>query len=401
MQEIRAVHHEELDAMLAVMCESFMLPFASARDLFYKDPYFDIEKKRALLEDGEIISCLTIMETRMWIGAAAAQVGGVAGVATRPTHRRNGYAGRLLEETIRTLRAQRCPFSALFPFSYDYYRRFGWEHAGTQMRVSTAPNLLPTFTDSRQVRPALPSDIAEMQQIYDQSSHRRTGSCLRDRKRWTYLFEYAKKKVVYRRKKVEGYLLFDLQQGVEGRHTLKLLEMKTLSEAAQRGLIGYLAGCAEAEEIEYISDMTGLQESGLLQPGREPLGGLYTEAMPGVMFRIVHPEAALQSLSTNFAGFRGVVTLVIHDSLLQSAPTMTTIEGDGVTTEIRAGGEKVNPRYRIEGDVRAWSQVFFGYHSLEDALALQRLRAYSESSAALAAGLFPRRAPFISAPDHF
>ncbi len=401
MQEIRAVHHEELDAMLAVMCESFMLPFASARDLFYKDPYFDIEKKRVLLEDGEIISCLTIMETRMWIGAAAAQVGGVAGVATRPSHRRNGYAGRLLEQTLRTLREQRCPFSALFPFSYDYYRRFGWEHAGTQLRVSTAPNLLPAFADSRHVRPALPSDLAEMQQIYDQTSRERTGSCLRDRKRWTYLFEYAKRKVVYRRKKAEGYLLFDLQQGVEGRQTLKLLEMKTLSEAAQRGLIGYLAGRSEAEEIEYITDMTGLQESGLLQPGREAMGGLYTEAMPGVMFRIVDPQVALQTLAPNFAGFRGAVTLVIHDSLMQSAPTMTTIEGDGKATHIRAGGESANPRHRIEGDVRAWSQVFFGYHSLEDSLAMRRLRAYSEATAALAAALFPRRAPFIPAPDHF
>lgn len=401
MQEIRAVHHEELDAMLAVMCEAFMLPFASARDLFYKDPYFDIEKKRVLLEDGEIISCLTITETRMWIGAVAAPVGGVAGVATRPSHRRNGYAGRLLQQTLITLREQRCPFSALFPFSYDYYRRFGWEHAGTQIRVSTAPNLLPAFADSRHVRPALPSDLAEMQLIYDQTSRARTGSCLRDRKRWTYLFEYAKRKVVYRHKRVEGYLLFDLQQGVEGRQTLKLLEMKTLSEAAQRGLIGYLAERSEAEEIEYITDMTGLQESSLLQPGREAMGGLYMEAMPGVMFRIVDPQAALQMLAPNFAGLRGVVTLVIHDSLMQSAPTMITIEGDGATTQIRTGGESANPRHRIEGDVRAWSQVFFGYHSLEDSLAMRRLRAYSEATVALAAALFPRRSPFIPVPDHF
>jgi predicted acetyltransferase len=401
MQEIRAAHHEELDAMLAVMCGSFMLPFAAARDLFYKDPYFDIEKKRVLLEDGQIISCLTLIETRMWIGAAAVQVGGVAGVATRPSHRRSGYAGRLLEQTLLTLRQQRCPFSALFPFSYDYYRRFGWEHAGMQMRVSTAPNLLPAFSDARHVRPALPSDIPEMQQIYDQTSRERTGSCLRDRKRWTYLFEHAKRKVVYRRNQAEGYLLFDLQQGVEGRRTLKLLEMKTLSDAAQRGLIGYLAGCSEAEEIEYITDLIGLQESGLLQPGREAMGGLYTEAMPGVMFRIVDPVAALQALAPNFVGFRGAVTLVVHDSLLQSVPTMTTIEGDGATTQVRAGSESVNPRHRIEGDVRGWSQVLFGYHSLQDALALKRLRAYSEATAAAAARLFPRRAPFIPAPDHF
>jgi hypothetical protein len=42
-----------------------------------------------------------------------------------------------------------------------------------------------------------------------------------------------------------------------------------------------------------------------------------------------------------------------------------------------------------------------GYYSLQDAISLRLLRAYSDSVAALAAPLFPRRAPFIPAPDHF
>ena len=43
MTEIRAPRPEELDDMLAVMCEAFRLPFASARAPFYHDPYFDAD----------------------------------------------------------------------------------------------------------------------------------------------------------------------------------------------------------------------------------------------------------------------------------------------------------------------------------------------------------------------
>src|SRR5260221_14358679 len=96
MIDIRAARSDELDAMLALMCEAFNLPFASAREIFYKDPYFNIEKKRALLVDGKLTSCLTIADAPLWIGRAMVPVGGIAGVATEQSQRNKGYAGRLL-----------------------------------------------------------------------------------------------------------------------------------------------------------------------------------------------------------------------------------------------------------------------------------------------------------------
>jgi len=402
MVEIRAARTEELDAMLTVMCEAFMLPFAPAREVFYKDPYFDIEKKRVLVENGEVISCLTIVEVVMWIGQAAVRVGGIAGVGTRPSHRRRGYAGRLLVESLRTLAEQGYGLTALFPYSYDYYRRFGWERAGTQFRITLSPRSLPRFADARYVRPALPADCPEVQRLYDASSRHKTGRCLRDAKRWSYLFEHAKSRAIYKRGGVEGYALYEVKDEEDGRR-LRLLEMVAATEGARRGLVGFLAKQNEIQEIEYTAAWNDLGGSGLLQPDEQKAAGEgpRIESLPGPMFRVVDFRQALEALRPNWTGFQGQVTLVMRDDYAPpGASLVVTLEGDGAAVETRPDAEAANPRRRIEGSVRAWSPVLVGYQGLEDALALNRLRAFSEAAATLAAPLFPRRDPFIPIPDY-
>src|SRR5262245_33634849 len=127
MIEIRAVRSDELEVMLAVMCEAFALPFTPARDIFLHDPYFDLDKKRVLVLDGDVISCLTIVDTTMWIGNARVRVAGIANVATRQSHRGKGYASQLLCGTIPSLYERGYGLSALLPYSYEFYRRLGWE----------------------------------------------------------------------------------------------------------------------------------------------------------------------------------------------------------------------------------------------------------------------------------
>jgi predicted acetyltransferase len=402
--EIRAVRSEELDAMLALMCEAFSLPYTPARELFYRDPYFDSAKKRVLVEDGQIISCLTIIDATLWLGQAPVRVGGVAGVATRPDHRRRGYAARLLAATLPVLAEQGYGFSALFPYSYDYYRRLGWERAGTHYRLTFAPAVLPAFADARHVRAALPSDRADVARLYETRSRHRTGHWLRDEKRWNYLFEHVRSKAVYKRGALEGYVFYEMRELPEGRRQLHLMELVAATEEARRGLAGFLAQPSDAQEIEWTAGWEDLRDSGLLH-GCEltgARGGPRVEAVPGAMFRITDFGRCLDALRPNWKDFRGAVALVLHD---ERAPADShramTVEGDGAETVVRPGTAGAGPRRRIEGDVRVWSQVLTGCLSLRDALALNRLRAFSETAAALAAPLFPRRDLSIPIADHF
>jgi predicted acetyltransferase len=405
MIEIRAARSEELDEMLEVMCEAFELPFSAARDIFYRDPYFDIENKRVLLEDDILASCLTFVEAPLWIGGAAVRVGGVAGVATRASHRGRGLAGKLLTDSLFALRAKNYALSALFPFRPDYYRRFGWETSGTQYEATLTPSSLPPFSEGRYVRAALPADRSEIATLYAARSEHKTGRWLRDDRRWSYLWEHVSGKAIFKRERVEGYLFYEVRETEPKSSRLRIVEMVSTSERAQRGLVSYLAQQRGCQEISYTASWSVLEESGLLAAG--PTGQSECQTLvrqkQGVMFRVLDFAAALNALKPNFAGYECEVTLVLKDpqAVTGSVQTAVTILGDGENVEIRPETADQRFQRRIEGDVAAWSPVLAGYHSLEDALALNRLRASTEKAAEIAAPLFPRRDPFIPSADHF
>src|SRR5262249_44775979 len=130
MPEIRTPEPHEMEEVLAIMCEAFELPYASARKLFYKDPYFQACNKRILVDEGVVASCLTIVPVTMWIGEAVVEVAGIANVATLLSHRKRGCASQLLKDTVKLLCNRGYGFAALLPYSYEFYRPFGWETAG-------------------------------------------------------------------------------------------------------------------------------------------------------------------------------------------------------------------------------------------------------------------------------
>jgi predicted acetyltransferase len=401
MTETRAARSEELDTMLALMCEAFNLPFAPARELFYKDPYFDIEKKRVLVAGGEPVSCLTIVDAHIWIGRSPVKVAGIAGVATRQSHRGKGHATQLLVDTLPVLREQGYAFAALFPYSYDFYRRLGWELGSAQYRLTVPPVALPRYDDARYVRSALPADRADIARLYGEATLHKTGRWLRDDKRWSYLFEHVKSKVVYKRQQAEGYAFFEVKEAEPKARSIRLLEFAAASPAAQRGLVSYLAQVTGVTAIDYAASWEDLAGAGLLtaaDPGDS--ANAKVDAAPGAMFRVVDLVAALEALTPNFTGLRGAFTISMRDDVAApSMPLTATVEGDGKEVAVWAGDG--HPRRVIEGDVRVWSAVLVGYQSLGDALALNLLRSYSDATAALAAPLFPRRDPFIPAADHF
>jgi predicted acetyltransferase len=415
MIESRAVRSEELDSMLSLMCDSFGLPFTPARELFYRDPYFDIEKKRVLLVDGEIASCLTIVEAPLWIGRAAVRVGGIAGVATALDHRRKGFAARLLADTLPALREMGCAFSALFPFSYDYYRKLGWECVGSQAVARIDRSVLPPFAEARFARARQSSDRRPIAQLYRQSTERRSGRWIRDDLRWDYLFEHAKSQVVYRRQGATGYALYETREETEGVRTARVLELFADSDEARRGLVGWFAGMREVDEIRCTGSLADIAANPLVSFAHTASRPADSEPRlslePGVMLRVVDLPAALAALAPNFEGWRGRLLLAMADPQApHDGPRGAELAGSpaGIAIEpLRAGDPRLSSSRRLEGDARAWSQVLAGSLSLRDALSLNRLRAFRPDAGVAAAfpetglELFPRRDFFVPLADHF
>src|SRR5205085_1726257 len=110
---------------------------------------------------------------------AAVEVAGIANVATAQPQRGRGLATALLTNTVSLLAERDFGFSALLPYSYGFYRPLGWELATTQRRLRVPRCALPSFSESRQVRKALSSDLEEMESLHAEQTRFQTGRCLR------------------------------------------------------------------------------------------------------------------------------------------------------------------------------------------------------------------------------
>jgi len=405
--EFGAVAPGETDAFLAVMCEAFEMDFKAAKPIFDADPYFEPGNKYVLRLDGEIVSCLTVVDCTCWMGDALLRVAGVAGVATRLPFRGRGLAGMLLTETVKALTARGFHIAALFPVIRDYYRRFGWETSGEQRRtceMEVEPSALPNTCT---VRKATQEDIPALSDIYNRYAHGRAMHCIRDEKRWRYLLTYVPGSYVARAASgaVEGYLLFDTQarrtetargEGVPtAASILRVLEFIGESPAARYALRQCLRAHRSANAIEYTGLPEILDQNGFAVPE-------YTEA--SFMARILDWQGLLSTLAVNWHDVEGELALALIDPVFGTTPRTAVIRaGGGIVAVKQAVREEVTAGRRgiVVGDIHAWSAVAVGRIGANAAIETGTLKASSTQAADMVGRLFPAHSPFIPAPDHF
>jgi len=123
MTDIRPIREAEGERFLQLMCDVFGLEFNRAYDVFFNEPYFDLDRKWALFEGPEMVSILTTTPLEFGWGRAV----GIAGVATRESKRGEGFASRLLQRVLRdSERAGEAP-TLLFAQDRKLYERNGFE----------------------------------------------------------------------------------------------------------------------------------------------------------------------------------------------------------------------------------------------------------------------------------
>jgi len=174
MTEIRPIRPAESDDFLRLLCRVFELDFERAKSVFYHEPLFELDRKWALIQDGEIRSILTSVPLEFGWGRAF----GVAGVATAPEHRRKGLAADLLTEVVAM--SKDAGESACYLFARDprVYERIGFSILDD---VITAPI---ATAETQDVLELLSTD--EVRAQYDAWAKLAPNRLRRDERRWTY-----------------------------------------------------------------------------------------------------------------------------------------------------------------------------------------------------------------------
>jgi predicted acetyltransferase len=393
---VRLAHPEEREQAQALQQAAFgsttlALPHPGHRD-----------EPRVVTRDGRVVSCLTLLYAELSVHGAAVPMGGIRHVATHPDEQNQGYASLLLRDTLRDQYRQGLPLSALFPFSFRYYRKLGYELAGNHCHFWCRPNCLPAYAERSRCRPAAADDDAALARFHS----RRLGSLAcgltRSAERWRELrMEPSLSIVVCREAEVEGCLVTTEARDAYGGKVLRVLEMAADTPRGWRALLGTLSQFG-GESVEWLAAASDIAASGILRspaPLREGFKprGIVT-VRPMFQLRIVDLKAALRCRLLAFPGGAYALALRLRDDLLPENAQPITLEAD-------AQGVRLRPAQPadswLEADVQVFAQIYCGYLSPSEAVSQGLAHASAPDAVELAEALFPPGETFISELDRF
>src|SRR2546421_6453380 len=149
--EIRVITAEHLEEYRHIVSHSFERGMAcemTAEEL-------EGTERFGVFEGGRLQASMRILPFEMFFGEERRPCGGIAGVACEPAARGRGYAGALLDRSLELMRERGQYLSSLWPFSFAYYRKFGWEWVGPGMEYKVPLDLLPPEAESKHVESLL------------------------------------------------------------------------------------------------------------------------------------------------------------------------------------------------------------------------------------------------------
>ncbi|WP_054943943.1 GNAT family N-acetyltransferase [Paenibacillus ihuae] len=304
--EIRQLHAEEFEPSLTLSEYAFKYT-VSGEDRVKQELKFKPERVWGIFEDGKLNAELTLLPLQAYIQGQAVSMGGIAGVATWPENRRQGYVAKLLQHTLQVMNENGQRLSMLHPFLIPFYRKFGWEVYCEYKKYSIPVAKFPLKTDIGGVVRRDSANLEVLDQLYNQFAAQYNGTLLRTKEWWqnNVLDKDTHHGVFFSAQgEAEGYVLYKLEN-----NQLVIDEFVFLNENARRGLWTFLAN--------HDSMVTGaelkLVPSDDILPYLLPDPRIPQENYPYFMARIVNAQAFVESFSFNKLTEARKYTVYIQD----------------------------------------------------------------------------------------
>jgi len=236
--EIRTLGEEHFEERMALSQFAFQYT-VTQEQLEERRAWFRPEREWGVFEDERLLASMTLLPLEIWVHGRKMAMGGIAGVATWPEARRKGCVAGLLRHGLETMRGAGQTVSMLHPFSFPFYRKYGWEMTIERKTYTLEPRHFPprAAVPGRVERVA--KDAGLLDGIYEKFASRYTGTIVRTPEWWERrVFTKPGLAALYYNGdgKPEGYLLYEVKE-----RTMTVHEWVCVSEEARLGLWRYVA----------------------------------------------------------------------------------------------------------------------------------------------------------------
>ncbi|WP_242224184.1 enhanced intracellular survival protein Eis [Bacillus cereus group sp. BfR-BA-01380] len=299
-----------------------------------------------ILEEKELAAKLHLIPFEIFLGEEKFKMGGIAGVATYPEFRRNGYVKKLLKYVLETMRQDGYSVSMLHPFSVSFYRKYGWELFVNRLvcSLTKADLIMKEYVSGSIKRCKKDSHLKEIEIVYEQFAKKYSGMLVRERDIWlNFVYGDLNAAVYYNRAdEPMGYILYKIESS-----KMKVEEFVPLNSEARTGLWNFI--CQHDSMIQEL-EMIVHEKEPLLFSLQEPR--IKAEIKPYFMVRIVdverfikqypfawenNEEEVILHISDSFAHWNNqTVALRDKEAVMVSKEEAVALKGKGVQLNINA-----------------------------------------------------------------
>ena len=316
-------------------------------------------------DNGELLSAMTQHPYDSLFCGHPVKLCGIGGVVTDPTSRSGGNVRKIFETDLPRMYEEGFVFSALYPFSYYFYGKFGytwtefWRHAEI-----VGDKLRKDLCKADEIIRVLPGeDDQGMRAIHEQYVADKDLPVLRDAAAWENLRSgtpWEKMKYAYVLRiggKPVSYWIGQMEkQNRVG--TMRIIDMAWTCPQGMQAIFAMMRGMNELDKVAMRT-----------YPGFDPRN-VVTEAYdvniptPGIgMTRVINVEKALSLLPA--PAIAGKVTICVTDEQIEENCGCFTVTGDGNVLKV----EKNVAEPDIECSIQGLTALVMGRQSFKDAIA--------------------------------
>ncbi|WP_198299630.1 GNAT family N-acetyltransferase [Tumebacillus avium] len=330
----------------------------------------DLNDTRCVFVDGEMKVTGRLFAYTQYLHGQALPMGGVASIATRIEERGQGYVRAMLSAMLQELKENGVPVSCLHPSSYAFYRQFGYEYC-CEKRIFKSPAssrlfATPASPDSGRVIRSSPEELDTLKSLYEREAKSRNGLLQRTDREWVKIVQN-----VFGGPKPQIYLWIDAQNEPQGYmvliqeegHKKFVKELIAANIDAQKGLLALLERDNLLQGWEWETGIDSILPALLHDPKQ-----MKSDTENWFMGRIVDVTTAWKVTSPQAQ--TGSVRLGVTDTFApwNEGTWQVTVEQSG-QAEVAASSEPA----QASADIGTWTQLFYGYLSVEQALFLGKL----------------------------
>ena len=150
--------------------------------------YINMVKDYIAEENETIVAVIGVIDFSQHLRGSWVKMAGITAVACRPEFRRMAYMTKLFEYVFQQLHTQGFLVSALYPFSFNYYEKFGYGQADV-IKVFTvkSSDIIQRATPNRIIREEFDETFEKCQSLYEKLSFQKEGLVKRPPAVWKNL----------------------------------------------------------------------------------------------------------------------------------------------------------------------------------------------------------------------